>query len=201
MQCRQNMNNKISKWITWISITLLFLFALFVFFLQPLLGFAFNTSKVYSGLEYYDSKTMHKFEKGEVFLAEFSSYAFADSCEIKDFCYVDNQWRDSIVYGKRPDVYAIELDSKEQFTSIKQAIEEGGEYVGTQLHRDNVQVSFYLMPNNATVPSDRFVFAVGKGKEILWFILVTEVEDSDLQFKSDVLSTIEYWGGIRFVKD
>ena len=194
MYPKQSGTRKFLKWAFAILILLSLIFVVYIYTLQPILGIPFVPSKFYKGLEYYSSGDVWGYEKGATFLQELATYHFSQSCEIVDFYHYDNVEMDSFVYGKRPDVYAVRLDSGEQYSTLKQYIEESGKHVGTMLHYGNHKTHFYLMPSHSNVSSDRFVFIVGEGAEILWFILVTEVENSD----SDIVNTIATWSSIDF---
>ena len=194
MYPKQSRTRKLLKWAVLIFVLLSLVFVVYVYILQPILGIPFVPSKFYKGLEYYSSGDVWGYEKGAVFLQELATYHFSPNCKIVDFYYYDNVEKDSFVYGKRPDVYAVRLDFGEQYSTIEQYIEELGEHIGTALHYGDHKTHYYLMPSHSNVSSDRFVFVVGEGAEILWFILVTETEASD----HGVMDEILWWSSIDF---
>lgn len=179
------MINKNQKSISWrtiivliIAIVILLLLAAYIFVIHPIIGTPFVPLTIYTGLSSFTPETYGELEKGDLFVDTFYSYDFAQQCEVTDFYYIDNKRKDSFIYGKRPDVYALTLDAGVNYGIITEYIRNNGTHCGTEIEGYNT-VSYYYM-STSDQPSDRFVFRVGNDSEVLQFILVTEISDKDL---------------------
>lgn len=175
------------------------LFVGYIAVLQPMVGNPFVPYTIYHDPALFVPEVYGSIEKGDMFAEKFYSYVFSNKCEvIEDFYYIDNRTKDSFLYGKRPDVYALTLDAGEYYNEIAAYIRENGEYIAKD-GVDGEGTLYYLMPTSGLV-SDRFVFRVGETVNALQFILVTEISEEDIADVGgawNIMPTIFYWSGIQ----
>lgn len=135
---------KLQKIIIFVTSVLLVCFALFLIVLHPIIGNPFIPIYEYEGIKYFEDEIFREFEKGAMFVDIFSSISYVEDCKITDFYYTDNKTYDSIIYGKRPDVYALDLNAGLQYSTIKAEIINSGTYCGTQITGGN-RILYYSL--------------------------------------------------------
>lgn len=198
MKEKFNRKHKIIKRLIAIGVILVLVFAAYIFVLQPIVGNPFVSNKTLHDASFFVPDVYEDLEKGSLFAEMFYGYDFSDQCNVIDFYYTDNKTKDSFVYGKRPDIYAITLDAGEYYDEIIAHIQSNGTFIG----KDGVAeegTSYYLMPSLGVV-SDRFVFRFGNSVEALQFILVTEIDEKDVSQSGgvwNIMPTIFYWSGME----
>lgn len=135
---------KLQKIIIFVTSVLLVCFALFLIVLHPIMGNPFIPIYEYEGIEYFEDEIFREFEKGTMFVDVFSSISYVEECKITDFYYTDNKTYDSIIYGKRPGVYALDQNAGLQYSTIKAEIINSGTYCGTQITGGN-RILYYSL--------------------------------------------------------
>lgn len=175
---------------------------LYIYVIHQLLGTPFMKFEQHRGLEHYTTGEYLEFEKGPLFQEMLSSYEFLDECRVIDFYYCDNRYKDSLVYGKRPDVYGVMLDSGKDYEEIKARIMAEGIHDST-MSPWNLEKArdVYLMPqyNDGSI---ELVFIVGRDIEYLSFIMVTEIlKEGQTRAFSSILDVILRWSALPFDLD
>jgi len=187
-------------WIIIAAILLVMICAFYIFVLHPILGTPFMDFREFRGEEYYTTGEFLKFENGPLFQEMLCSFPFLKDCEVTDFYYSDNRWKDSFVYGKKPDVFGVMLDSGENFTRIKAQIEAEGIYDLTLNSWDQEKaMDVYAMAQRSDDESIDYVFIVGRETDYLSFIMVTDLtNDEQTRTYSTLIDVIYFWSTLPF---
>lgn len=174
--------------------------ALYIYVLHPILGTPFMNLKEYRGAEYYESGKYLEFEKGSVFRETLDSYEFLKDCQVTDFYYSDSRYKDSFVYGKRPDVYGVVLDPGENYGEIKAIIAEIGYFENTlNSWEPEKATDVYAITGFAGKDTPEFLFIVGHDVEYLSFIMVTETTKQERKKTYDsLIGVVHFWSPIPF---
>lgn len=190
-------NKKVRKFILGIAIACALLFCCYlVFALQPLFVFIspFTEFETLQGMEYYNSGGYKDLEMGKQFIDTFLDYEIAAECEVIDFFYRDYKPYDSIIYGKRADIYAIDLYTGENYEEVKSFVQEKGTYF-TDLSDDEQSICLYLMPNDSG-KEGLFLFAMEDDHRFLRFLFISDREESDYRFNNEIRYSLD--GGPSF---
>ena len=188
------------NWIIAVVIYIVLFLLLFIFVLHPILGTPFMEFEEYYGLEYYESGKYLDFEKGSVFREALDSFEFLQDCQVTDFYYSDSRYKDSFVYGKRPDVYGVVLDPGENFAEIKAQIIETGRFEATlNSWEPEKATDAYAITGFAGKDTPEFLFIVGHDVEYLSFIMVTETTKQERKKTYDsLIGVVHFWSPIPF---
>ena len=192
-------NKRVCNSIIGIVVVCVLLFCSYIFVLQPIVVFCspFTEFETYQGMDYYNSGDYKELEMGSQFIDTFLSYEVAEDCEIIDFFYRDYKPYDSIVYGKKADIYAIDLYTGEDYEAVKSYVVEEGTFF-TELSKEGQTVRFYLMPNDVA-QTGLFLFALEDTYGFLRFVLISDRTESDFRFNSEIRDSLD--GGPSFVWD
>ena len=133
-----------------IALVSIAVYLLYAATLQPLVTSLFVPSIEYSGVDLYLEERYMEFDHSEAFSECISYVPFTEDPDIRHFAFYDSRWRDSIFYGRFPDVYVLDIDAGIQYEDIKLFIIKNGEEVYDETY-------FWL--ENAS-PSDDIIFLV-----------------------------------------
>ena len=191
------MNTYLKKNMWWVLIVCIFCLLLVLYFLvlHPILGTPFMAFVEHRGIEYYTSGEYLDFEKGSLFRNAINSYSFLETCHVSDFYHADNQWKDSFIYGKKPDLYGIMLDPGDNYEQIRTIIAEESTDMDCYAKRPDMEdaLDIYIMPPHDSTPSVLYVFIVGRNIEYLSFIMITDIE----QYHS-LIDVMLFWSDLPF---
>ena len=193
------MKKRTVKLLISVAIIGVLLFCSYIFVLQPIIVFCspFTEFETYQGMDYYHSGDYKELEMGSQFIDTFLSYEVAEDCEIIDFFYRDYKPYDSIVYGKKADIYAIDLYTGEDYEAVKSYVGAKGTHF-TELSEEGQTIHFYLMPNDSG-EKGLFLFAMEDAHGFLRFVLISDRTESDFRFNSEIRYSLD--GGPSFVWD
>ena len=145
----------------------------------------FTPPETNEGVDIFFNEDYLDYDKGTIFRDAIRDFAFIEQCKIEGFYYLDNASCDSIVYGKSPDFYALDLDAGEYFEEIGAKILEGGVQCG-----DLYDYRIYLMTPIYCHASNCPVFAINNSTSKIRFIMITDLTEDDVRFKGDIVSII-----------
>ena len=182
------------------TIFIIVAFLAYIFIIHPILGAPFKDFEEYRGVEYYTEGEYLDFENGLLFQKTLESYEFLSNLTVLDFYYSDNQWKDSFVYGKKPDVYGVLLDPGEDYEKVKAIIEKEGILDAELSSWDSDKaLNVYLMPLDKCKENIKSVFIVGCEKEYLSYIMITDiVDDGQKRTYSAISDVIQFWSTLPF---
>lgn len=186
-------------WIVTVAIFVVPLIPLYIFVLHPILGTPFMDFEEYRGVEYYTTREYLEFEKGPLFEEVLRSYTFLEDCHVTDFYYSDNRWKDSCVYGKKPDIYGIMLDCGDNYEKVKKQIAAECVSKETYIPLDVEESKDIYVMNTPNDENIILMFMVGQKEEYLSFIMVTESTVSEVKnFYTPLIDVIWAWSTLPF---
>ena len=148
-------------------------------------------TRIYEGLEYYTQGTYQDFDGSAKFDTFMQSFSFSETAQIVDFYHVDNKREDNPIYGKRSDLYSLEVQlSPEEYEEFKK-----------QVSSDNFVCRYgsYTIYNLDVSAGERTQGAIAfhQTKYIIRCILVTDVTKEEPNYYL-VYSMLRYHTNLDF---
>ena len=162
----------------------------FFLFIYPLLAPSIFPSSPVTDINSYKNEIYLKNEYGTEFKRYLSSFDYLENGKVVGFYYADNYKYDSIVYGKIPDIIAVDIklddESYEMLKNSKTVKEyQHYEYYITQ---DSDCYEFYF-PSNFSENHFQTFFSLNDHDRIFRGVIVTDTEDFEFLAPSFILTS------------
>lgn len=135
--------------------------------------------KIYENLEYYTNRKYLQFENGSTFDEFIDTLDIVEQGDVINFYYQDNYGQDNLIYGKRSDIYSIDIqldrqtyeDKKHIYSLDEEYCCDYGDYV------------LYFLPLG-TESDIQTIIAFNEEATIIRCVMITEM--SAVRFNSDI---------------
>lgn len=172
-------------------ISILILLYLFVY---PIVSPTFIPYYHVTDIDFYKEEKYLKHKYGSEFKEYLSSFELLNNGEVVGFYYGDNYKYDSLVYGRIPDIIAVDIKLDDNLYAILKNSETTKEY-DHYIFNDSYRYEFYY-PNEFSGQHFQTFFALNDQDKIFRGIIITDTED--FEFPSSLTGFMRRWTQITF---
>ena len=167
---------KRNKKILIILISVMVCLILYLLVIQPFLARYFFPPIRTEGLLIYSEKEYLEFENGERFGQLINSMNFPKEFMEKNFYHYDNSKKDSLIYGKVPDIFVLEFELDEQmYYEIRSTYENKHQYLGSEINK----FAFYKIDNALLSENEASCIGFNDSEMSMRFLYISDMIGED----------------------